>query len=643
MADIPEWQKSIHRKKVDSLQQKLQNTTDVHSKIDILNEIPPLLWDLSLEEAYNAALKANHLSLKEDYLKGQLDSYTSLAIIAEMKKEYRISIFYWEQAILFANKIKDLPKLSRLYVSILNSCFYLGDYRKILDTSIKGIPIAQKANDLDAEIHFTNSIGFVFIQQQNYQKALMCYQRSSQLALQLGNVSLIGKSYCNSGKVYNLLGKQPESIESYEKAINVLYNTDWIGDYGSSLNGIAKAYLAIGNTERALYYALKCYDFVEERGGQNRFDLADYHLTLGEIYFAMHTYDLANKWIFIGLKEAINIDHKEFSKRGYKDLSDLFAAQKKYDRAFEYQVKYIELKDSLSSIETTKKLVALESQAEIDKRDYDIQMLSTEYKLNQIEHRRNNFIAGITIGLIVLLAIILFLIYNRYRLQQKNKLLAELGNQQIKMFNTVVSLQDKERKRIAEDLHDGLGSTLSTIQLNLERLKDKTLDLDKSQQEQYNLALSLSNEAVKELRNVAHNLMPSALTKLGLIPALQNHIDQIQKHSGIDVNIENHGLDRRLEPTMEMSIFRIMLEIMNNIVKHSKAKEVVIQFVKFDDRLNITVEDNGIGFDTKTSSSSEGMGIRSIASRIEFMKGSYSIDSEKGFGTTYIIDIPIKK
>lgn len=640
-ADIPQWQKDLLRKKADSLQLILSNTTDLNSRIDLMNEISPLLWNVSIQEAYTISTEANRLSFEEDYLNGQLESYTALATIAELKNEYRISIFYWEQAILVAGKMNDLKKLSRLYLSVLNSCFYLGDYRKILDFSIKGIPIAQKVNDLDAEIHFTNSIGFIFMEQGNYEKALSCYLRSSRLANRLGNVSLLGKSYSNMGKVYSLQGKQNHAINNYKKAISILQNTDWIGDYASSLNGLAKAYLANNNHEKALYYAQKCAEFVNERGGQNAFDLADYHLTMGEIYYASGNYSLATEWLNKGLNEAIAIDHKEFSKRGYEDLSKLFADEKNYDKAFEYQSKYVALKDSLSSIETTKKLLALESQAEIDKRDYDIQILSAEKELNTIEQNRNSLIRNILIGLFILAGITSFLIYNRYRLQQKNRLLEKISSQQTEMFNTVVSLQDKERKRIAEDLHDGLGSTLSTIKLNLERLKDKELSFDLAQQEQYNIALSLSNEAVTELRNIAHNLMPSALTKLGLVAALRNHFENIQKHSEIEIKFETHGLAVRLDPTMEMSIFRIILEIMNNIIKHSQATEAMVQFVKFEDHINITVEDNGIGFDPEQILITKGIGIRNIASRTEFMNGSYSIDSSKGFGTTYIIDIPL--
>jgi hypothetical protein len=154
-ADIPQWQKEIQRKKADSLQIILSNTTDINSRIDIMNEISKLLWDISNQEAYTISTEANRLSFQEDYLEGQLESYIAMATIAELKKEYRISVFYWEQAILVADKMNDLKKISRLYVSMLNSCFYLGDYKKILDVSLKGIPVAQKANDLDAEKLFS--------------------------------------------------------------------------------------------------------------------------------------------------------------------------------------------------------------------------------------------------------------------------------------------------------------------------------------------------------------------------------------------------------------------------------------------------------------------------------------------------------
>lgn len=642
MADIPEWQKVIYQKKADSLQLVLQQTKDPRKKVDILNHMSRLLWDVSLQRSYDLGMEASTLAIKNNYPEGLLDSYSSLAVVTEVKNEYRMSIFYWEQAILTAKKLGKVKIIARLYVSILNSCFYLADYRKIIDVSLKGIPIARKAKDLDAEIHFMNSLGFVFIQQNNYDMALKCYQRALELSKELRDVSLIGKAYGNLGKLYNLQGKQREAIESYKRSIQVLTNTDWIGDYASALNGLAKAYLNDRNFEMALEYALKCSTFVELRGGQNTFDMVDYQLTLGEIYTALKKTQLAIPCIQNGLKMALGIKHQEHTKRAYEDLSKIYADLKQYNKAFEYQSKYSTLKDSLTSIEVTKKLLVLEAQAELDKKDYDIQLLSAENEITKSKHQKTNIIRNIVVGGFILMGALFFLIYNRSRLKEKNRLLAEIGHQQNILFNTVVSLQDKERKRVAEDLHDGLGSTLSTIQLNLEKLKDEFLNLSQNQKDKYNTALQLSNDAVTELRNIAHNLMPPALTKLGLIPALQNHFEYISKHSGININLSTHGFNQRLEQNIEISVFRILLEIVNNVVKHARASEIIVQFVQFENHLNMTIEDNGIGFDLERSRQN-GIGIRNILSRVEYMKGSCSIDTSKGYGTTYSINLPGKQ
>ncbi len=640
-ADIPDWQKVLHKKKADSLQIVLEHTNESIARIDLLTEISKWLIIISTTESYKYAAQANSLANKINYDKGLCESFTWIAIIAEKENRHKISVYYWEQAMLVAERMGDRKTLVRLHVSVLNSCFFLGDYIKIMDICMKGIPLAKETNDLDAEVHFLNSLGAVFIKQREFEKARKCYFKSLELAKEIGDTSLMGKSYNNLGKAYSLQGKQLAAIENYTKSINLLENTSCIGDYASALNGLAKAYLLDNNYSMALKYALACEDFVKVRGGQNPFDLADYHLTLGEIYTELRMYALATDYLEKGLNIAISINHKEHSKRGFEILSRVYAARGKYKKAFEYHQMFSILKDSLVNLEATERLATLEAKSEIDKKDYEIGILNKENEVNNSKHSRMNFIRNMGVGIFILTVSVLFLLYNRSQLKQKNKLLGEISKQQNDMFNKVISLQDKERKRIAEDLHDGLGSTLSTIKLNLERLSDEELNFNEAQIEQYATALSLSNEALSDLRNIAHNLMPPTLSKLGLVAALQNLFDRISQYSGINIHFSTHDFETRLESNMEMSIFRIMLEIMNNIVTHAKATEIVVQFVKFEHNMNITVEDNGIGFNPEKVRSTKGIGLKNIASRIEFMKGTYTIDTSEGHGTTYVIDIPI--
>jgi two-component system, NarL family, sensor kinase len=236
---------------------------------------------------------------------------------------------------------------------------------------------------------------------------------------------------------------------------------------------------------------------------------------------------------------------------------------------------------------------------------------------------------------------VLLLLYNSYRLKQKNKYQQALNRQQNELFNAIVTTQDQERKRIAQDIHDSLGSVLSAAKLKLSSLEESKKILPPDQLEKYQTSLDLLDEASTELRNISHNIMPATLSKLGLEAALQNLIDKIAAHSKMQIHFSAHGFEGRLEEKTEMSIYRIILELINNIVKHAAAEKVSIQLIRYPAYINLMVEDNGRGFDhNKALEEKKGIGLGNILSRVEYMNGSVEIDSSPGEGTTVIIEIP---
>ena len=135
--------------------------------------------------------------------------------------------------------------------------------------------------------------------------------------------------------------------------------------------------------------------------------------------------------------------------------------------------------------------------------------------------------------------------------------------------------------------------------------------------------------------------MPATLSKLGIVAALQNLIGNISSHSGLQISFSAHGFEGRIEETTEISIYRIILELINNIVKHAEAGKVSIQLIKYPHYINLVIEDNGRGFNySKATEEKKGIGLGNILSRVEYLKGTIDIDSSPGKGTTVIIEIP---
>jgi signal transduction histidine kinase len=204
----------------------------------------------------------------------------------------------------------------------------------------------------------------------------------------------------------------------------------------------------------------------------------------------------------------------------------------------------------------------------------------------------------------------------------------------------MISGQDVERKRIAQDLHDGLGALLSTVQMHFSSIENEIKRIHRL--DIYDTANKLLDEACQEVRKISHNMMPGTLLKFGLVPAIQDICDKIQNTNQIKIEFNTMNVDdMRLEEHVEITIFRLIQEGLNNIVKHAGATDVIIQLLKDDNELHLVIEDNGIGFDVDTAWENGGMGVRNLESRIQYLNGKLEIRSYIGEGTTLTIYIPV--
>jgi signal transduction histidine kinase len=199
--------------------------------------------------------------------------------------------------------------------------------------------------------------------------------------------------------------------------------------------------------------------------------------------------------------------------------------------------------------------------------------------------------------------------------------------------------EEKERTRMARELHDSAMVEFSVVKMNLNTLlNEPDENLKKENLHQVQLQL---NGAISGLRNTAHNLMPDMLLQEGLLEALYYFCNNLQRNSHLQINLEHYGTIPPLQPQFELSVYRIMQELMQNIIKHAQATEAIVQLSCHDDVLHITVEDNGIGIEEDLLPQSKGMGLKSIQARMRTLNGQLEIDSKKGIGTTLTLEFDI--
>ena len=216
----------------------------------------------------------------------------------------------------------------------------------------------------------------------------------------------------------------------------------------------------------------------------------------------------------------------------------------------------------------------------------------------------------------------------------------ELNAKQNEVKRALFFGEEKERKRVAQDLHDGMGSLLSTLRLNAESIDLSNKNLGEKEEIAYQNVLEMIDKACSELRNISHNMMPSSMEHFGLKITIESLIEKINLNEGTNFIFQIFNNEEKIDSQIEINIYRIILELVNNIIKHAKAKEASIQIILENNLLILMAEDDGIGFNYNNQKVS-GIGLLNIKSRTEAMNGIINIDSKEGRGTTIIIEIPI--
>ena len=238
------------------------------------------------------------------------------------------------------------------------------------------------------------------------------------------------------------------------------------------------------------------------------------------------------------------------------------------------------------------------------------------------------------IGIIlVILSIAIFLFYKRKL--KTNKSIQEL---QKRNFNAVIEAEENERGRIAKELHDGLGQLLSSAKLNVAATEES---VSKGDLPLIKTSMQLIDEAVSEVRSISHNLMPIALSKRGLKIALEDLAEKINNSNSIKVILIINDLENIISKSTEVTIYRVIQEILNNALKHSKATEIHIELMAQTKTLSLNISDNGSGFDTRKIKESKGIGWVNIFSRLSLINGKIKVNSSKESGTHLSIQIPL--
>lgn len=331
-------------------------------------------------------------------------------------------------------------------------------------------------------------------------------------------------------------------------------------------------------------------------------------------------------------------------------FSEAAAEQGNWKDAYLNHTIYSAFHDSLLNAEAYEKAAELATQYESEKKAIALEKLRKETQLNNELYEKQKALL-VSISAIVLLGLFLFVVlyWNQKRKNQLIQKNSELQAEHIKRLETekqntildsMLKGEENERSRVAKDLHDGVGSLLSGVKLSLSSMQGNLI-VNPNHASLFDRSLRQLDDAIREMRRVAHNMMPEALIQNGLLSAIASLCAGIEESGGPKIHFEHHGIEGRLPSSYEIIVYRLVQELANNTLKHAQARQIVIQLSQHDDLLTLEYEDDGLGFDPQLWEKSTGIGFYTMKSRIEYLRGKVNLESRPQNGTSFLIEFTL--
>lgn len=437
------------------------------------------------------------------------------------------------------------------------------------------------------------------------------------------------------GQSYRSLNNSDSAIYCFELSVNLFDEIGMTDGKMISISNIADIYKAKKEYDKALKNYQMILDYGRKNKGYEFVFISGPLTSMAEMYIEQGKYDKSIESLNEALSYIRTNTHPSYIQICYDLLARAYRKKKDFEKAFLYKDSLYTIKDSIAKTQNDKNTTEMKVKFSTSEKEKQLKLSEQETELIKLESdKQKTYTYAFAGGLILVLLLSLALWRNANNKRKAEKLLGE--KQQI---TAMLEGQEAERRRIASDLHDRLGSMLATVKLYFNSVEGNINQLKQENKEQYEKANSLLDEACDEVRKISHDLASDVLVKMGLVPALNELKENISKSKQINMNVFAYGLKERLSPETEVALYRIVQELTGNALKHSKAKNLTVQLNKIENNLNLMVEDDGIGFNSELALKKEGMGLKNLQERVNKLNGKFNIDSHEGKGATIIIDI----
>lgn len=570
------------------------------------------------------------------------DAYNVLGAIYIKKSNYDSAIYFNEKALKIRIALHDIRGMGGSYSKLGMILTDQGYFDKALEYQLKALDNFLESEDLAAEAQTYNNICQIYNYLENFDMAIFyankCIKMYEEIDYPYGEATAIS----NLAIYYENKNELDSAIYYTVKGKEIFEQLNYTADIANSENTLGLYYRNLGNNIQGLYHYNRAYKLAKQLNDD--FSMAQFDANRGATYLDLNKLDSA----LISYTNALNLAKKHgllrVQRQSFEGLANYYEKKGNFKLSLENRKMFEIFNDSILDSElqeamaladakfqnTYNKQLILEKENELQKEQSEKALLSQKNAENQLKIQRSRSIFIVIISAVLLITIVIIWIINRRRLEKEKQFSKDLAFEKEIGLQKTLAAQEEERKRIAKDLHDGIVQDIVAIKLNLnsEGTVNKT-DL-----------IGKLDKTAAEIRELSHQMMPYALKELGLIDAIEDLCNKLLPAANINYEIEVVGdLKNRFPEIIEITIYRVLQELLNNLIKHSGASQMNITFTLRNKFFTIIMEDNGKGFETNKKSS--GIGISNMKSRISSLNGEMKIESEIGQGTMFIIKIPI--
>ncbi|MCB8965066.1 MAG: sensor histidine kinase [Bacteroidales bacterium] len=551
--------------------------------------------------------------------------YRNLGVAYYMVSKMDSAEIYLEKALQFAMKAKSKKLEAAIYGAIGNIYNTEGEYPKALEFYNMALPIAEKLQDKYRIALLQNNIGTIYLSVKDFHKAEEYLVKSLKTKSEIDDTLTLGYCYNNLAKVYFNTGDGEKALQYANKAVELFRNSGEVVYESIAFQLLSMVYYQyLKDYKKAESYALQSLTCAKESNLPAY--IASSLNTLSNVLWHQSKFSDS----YLAALEAVETDTSdmEITTDLYKNLVRTSIIIGKQDDAVNFLEKYHSISYQWDSEKFQKSLSEMEVKYETEKK---------ELKITSLEKERKFIILLSVLGGILLITIIVLIAARQKVITQKRKIaeqkVAQLEQEkQLIATKSLLEGEATERARLSKDLHDGLGGLLSVTKHKMANMKG-SLTIPEEQVETFNSALEMLDNSIKELRRVAHNLMPESLMRYGLSAAIKDFCESIDK-----ATYHFYGVEKRIDEKLEVAAFRIVSELVNNALKHANANKINVQLVQEQDRISLTVYDDGCGFDPKSIDKTKSVGLNSIEQRVISFNGRIDILSEPGKGTEVTVE-----